>query len=70
MTFGLLCQHELSLNKLDDETTVESMRKKIMKVFTAFEFCLGELGVWLALKVLFINAVGFDFLSLALVKLT
>ncbi|XP_048324502.2 endoribonuclease Dicer homolog 2 isoform X1 [Ziziphus jujuba] len=43
-------KHQLSLKILDDEAAVESMCKKIMKVFSAFEFCLGELGVWLAVK--------------------
>lgn len=55
-------QHELSLNSLDlSPSTTESISQKMIKVFTALTFCLDELGVWLALKVL-ISIPGF-FLS-------
>ncbi|KAJ9703323.1 hypothetical protein PVL29_004924 [Vitis rotundifolia] len=42
-------EHSLeSLNLM--ESTKESARKKISKLFTAFLFCLKDLGLWLALK--------------------
>lgn len=47
-------QHETSLKSLDlDNSTEESINKKLMKVYSTFLFCMNELGVWLAMKVLF-----------------
>lgn len=45
-------QYEHSLASLDVmESTKESAKKKISKLFSAFLFCLNDLGLWLALKV-------------------
>lgn len=54
MNFGTKCtfQYEHSLESLNlMESTKESARKKISKLFSAFLFCLNDLGLWLALKV-------------------
>lgn len=46
-------QHELSLGSSDITTSaVEAAIKRITKRYSALIFCLDELGVWLALKVL------------------
>ncbi|PRQ41503.1 putative ribonuclease III post-transcriptional gene silencing PAZ-Argonaute family [Rosa chinensis] len=43
-------KHELSTKSLDLVESSLSIRKKLMKFFSALTFCLEELGVWLALK--------------------
>ncbi|KAF9674540.1 hypothetical protein SADUNF_Sadunf10G0137700 [Salix dunnii] len=48
---NLKAKHELFLEKLDlSERAAESVCSKISKVHSALMFCLGELGVWLALQ--------------------
>lgn len=42
-----------------DESSTESIRKKLSKVFAALLFCLNELGVWLAMKVFLNSCFGF-----------
>lgn len=45
-------QHEVFLETLDlSEHAAESVCSKISKVHSHLMFCLGELGVWLALQV-------------------
>ncbi|BAT84321.1 hypothetical protein VIGAN_04165300, partial [Vigna angularis var. angularis] len=45
-------QHELTLESSDfTRSAAESAQKRITKMFDALIFSLGELGVWLALKV-------------------
>lgn len=49
----VLPQHELSLKKYDfKESAADATSKKLAKVFSAFIFCLDELGIWLGLKVI------------------
>ncbi|PON59109.1 Endoribonuclease Dicer-like [Parasponia andersonii] len=44
-------KHELVLKDLDlDESSTESIRKNLSKVFSSLLFCLDELGAWLAMK--------------------
>jgi hypothetical protein len=46
-------QHELEVTSSDfTKSAAESAHKKISKIFNASIFCLEELGVWFALKVL------------------
>ncbi|KAJ6720653.1 hypothetical protein OIU85_023828 [Salix viminalis] len=48
---NLKAKHELFLEKLDlSERAAESVCSKISKVHSHLMFCLGELGVWLALQ--------------------
>ncbi|KAB5538633.1 hypothetical protein DKX38_016166 [Salix brachista] len=48
---NLKAKHELFLEKLDlSEPAAESVCSKISKVHSHLMFCLGELGVWLALQ--------------------
>ncbi|XP_062084109.1 endoribonuclease Dicer homolog 2 [Humulus lupulus] len=47
----LIEKHELVLKNLDlDESSTDSISRKLSKVYSALLFCLNELGVWLAMK--------------------
>lgn len=62
-------QHELTLRSSNfTKSTVESAQKRITKIFCSLMFCLDELGVWLALKVLFLPLFCRDFLILMSVQ--
>lgn len=51
--WSISSQHELSLESLDlSQSTSQSIINKMKKLYSALTFCLEELGVWLALKVL------------------
>ena len=59
MNFCTKCtfQYERSLERLNIlESTKESAKKKISKLFSAFLFCLNDLGIWLALQVVVLNS--------------
>lgn len=51
--WSISSQHELSLESLDlSQSTSQSISTRMKKFYSALTFCLEELGVWLALKVL------------------
>lgn len=46
-------QQILSLEELDlSESNAESIKKKLTKIYNTILFCLEELGIWMAMKVL------------------
>lgn len=51
---GFVGKYEVDLKKSDnEESSIQSTVKKIRKIFSTFVFCLDDLGLWLAVKVLF-----------------
>lgn len=51
-------QHQLLLNRRElSVTTLDSISKKILKIFSNLIFCLEELGSWLAFKVFYSNSI-------------
>nr|XP_011466081.1 PREDICTED: endoribonuclease Dicer homolog 2 [Fragaria vesca subsp. vesca] len=60
---GLKEKHELSAKSLDLSESSQSIRKRLMKFFSALTFCLEELGVWLASKAAWFFSNNIDFFS-------